>query len=100
MSNRMPTGSIHTEIDIDAPPAAVWAVLADGPAYPTWNPFVKSLEGELVEGKRISVNIQPPGKGVSTFTPVLLKGEQMLHTCRTSLGLSLTDDERRPPARS
>lgn len=81
----MPTGSISTEIDIDAPPEAVWAVLADGPAYPAWNPFVKKLEGELNAGQRITVHIQPPGKSVATFKPVLLKGKVLpkgsMHGC-------------------
>ena len=29
---------LTTKIDIEAAPEAVWAVLSDLPAYPSWNP--------------------------------------------------------------
>lgn len=38
---------IATEIEIDAPPARVWAVLVDTPHYPQWNPFIVAVRGEL-----------------------------------------------------
>jgi hypothetical protein len=40
------------EIDIDAPPETVWAVIADLSAWPTWNPDVRSmaLEGAVEPG--------------------------------------------------
>src|SRR3972149_2322813 len=31
---------IHTEIQINAAPESVWAVLIDFPSYPQWNPFI------------------------------------------------------------
>jgi uncharacterized protein YndB with AHSA1/START domain len=52
---------ISREIEIDAPPDAVWAVLADTGAYPEWNPFVRRLSGELREGERLEAEIAPPG---------------------------------------
>lgn len=61
--------SIETTIDIDASPAAVWAVLTDFAAYPEWNPFVQRIDGLPTDGKRLSVRIQPPeGRGM-TFKP-------------------------------
>jgi hypothetical protein len=63
---------IDTHIDIAAPPERVWALLADTPRWKEWNPFVRSFEGELREGARITVKIGPPGKGTTTFRPRLL----------------------------
>jgi hypothetical protein len=41
---------IRTEIEIAAPPATVWGVLVDLPAYGRWNPMVVAAEGELEPG--------------------------------------------------
>ena len=49
----------------------VWAVLADFEAYPAWNPFIRRAAGELREGQRIQVTIQPPGRGEFAFEPTL-----------------------------
>ncbi|MFO0615551.1 MAG: SRPBCC domain-containing protein [Polyangiaceae bacterium] len=42
-------------IDIDAEPSAVWALLTDAKAYPTWNSTVIAIEGEIAEGSRIAL---------------------------------------------
>lgn len=47
----------------------------DFQSYPEWNPFVKSIEGPLIEGENLSVTVQPPGKKSMSFTPVILKAE-------------------------
>ena len=41
--------------DIDAPPEAIWAVLADGAAYPSWDSGVLSVEGRIAKGEIITV---------------------------------------------
>jgi uncharacterized protein YndB with AHSA1/START domain len=61
----MSTAAISHEIEIDASPEAVWAVLVDTASYPEWNPFVRKLDGELREGARLEVRIAPPGGGAS-----------------------------------
>jgi hypothetical protein len=58
--------------EIDAPAETVWRELANTGAYPDWNPFVKSLRGELEEGARLRVEIQPPGGRSMTFKPTVL----------------------------
>lgn len=40
------TQSASAEIEIAAPPSAVWAVLTDYDRYPEWNPFVVNLSGD------------------------------------------------------
>ena len=63
---------LRREIDIDAPPAAVWAVLTDTHSYLEWNPFIPHLAGELREGAKLEVRIEPPGGRVMTFKPTVL----------------------------
>lgn len=68
--------SISTEIEIASPASAVWSELADGNAYPDWNPFVKQLSGDLVVGHTLNVTIQPEGKSPTDFTPEILVADQ------------------------
>ncbi|MGA8616670.1 MAG: SRPBCC domain-containing protein [Xanthobacteraceae bacterium] len=63
---------IETGIDIDAPPSRVWTVLTDFARMPTWNPFIKSISGNLTQGARLSVYIAPPGKSGMRFKPTVL----------------------------
>ncbi len=72
---QMPTREIRREIEIDAPPAAVWHVLTDTAAYPEWNPFVRQLKGELRTGATLDVRIAPPGALGMRFKPTVLAAE-------------------------
>jgi hypothetical protein len=67
---------IQTEIWIERPPAAVWQILTATDEYPSWNPFIRHLRGQLQPGSRIEVEIGPPGSGTITFRPVVLTVEQ------------------------
>lgn len=64
--------TIERSIDIDATPATVWSILTDLGAYPTWNPFMTELSGELAVGAKLEVHIAPPGARAMTFKPTLL----------------------------
>ncbi len=64
---------LHTEIQINAKPEVVWEILTDFDAYPEWNPFVVSLQGETVERARLETQIQPPGSRATTFKPTVTK---------------------------
>jgi hypothetical protein len=66
---------ISREIEIDASPEAVWAVLADTNAYPEWNPFVRRLEGDLTTGAKLEARIEAPGGRAMTFRPTVLAAE-------------------------
>jgi hypothetical protein len=62
---------LRREIEIDAPPERVWAVVTDFAAYPEWNPFIRRISGELREGARLEVRIEPPGARATTFKPTV-----------------------------
>ena len=63
---------LTTEISINALPEKVWAILIDFENYHQWNPFIKSIGGDVEIGKRITVRLEPPdGKGM-TFKPEVL----------------------------
>jgi hypothetical protein len=62
---------LRTEIEIDAPPERVWQVLTDFGAYPEWNPFIGSIEGEPSVGARLKVRIEPPGARGMTLRPTV-----------------------------
>ena len=60
---------LRAEIDIDADPDSVWAVLMDFETYPEWNPFIQPIEGSQAVGATLRLRIQPPdGRGM-TLTP-------------------------------
>jgi hypothetical protein len=60
---------IDTAVDIEANPKAVWQVLTDFSAYPDWNPFIRTIEGQPVQGARLSILIQPDGRKPMRFRP-------------------------------
>ena len=62
---------LHTEIDIEAPPTDVWAILTDLDAYADWNPFVVSSSGTVAVGERLSNRMQPPGGKAMNFSPTV-----------------------------
>lgn len=50
---------IESSIQIAAPSHQVWAILSDFPIYPEWNPFVREVRGEAVDGRSLSLLLQP-----------------------------------------
>jgi hypothetical protein len=63
---------LRTEIEIDAPPERVWSVLTDFARYHAWNPFITSVEGELVVGSTLTIRVTPPESSESKLRPKLL----------------------------
>lgn len=72
---------IYTDIEIKAPPHKVWAVLADIPQYPDWNPYHVKVEGKLKIGEELSVTIHKPNGIKLTIEP---------HVIQIILGKELT----------
>ncbi|MBU0910310.1 MAG: SRPBCC domain-containing protein [Proteobacteria bacterium] len=46
---------VRAEIDITAPAPSVWRVLTNFALYPEWNPFIRSVSGECINGGELSV---------------------------------------------
>jgi hypothetical protein len=63
---------IQTDIWIERPPADVWRILVATNEYPSWNPFLRHLRGELRPGSKIEVEIAPPDSRPMTFRPVVI----------------------------
>jgi hypothetical protein len=69
------SNAIDTEILIHATPARVWTVLMDFAAYPSWNPFILSIEGQAEPGETLRVTMHPPGSSAQTFKPKVLRAD-------------------------
>jgi len=65
--------AIETSLLIRAPAARVWSVLMDFDAYPSWNPFIRSLKGEKRIGGNLEAAIALPGQKPQTFRPVVIE---------------------------
>jgi hypothetical protein len=66
---------IKTEILINTTPEKVWNILTDFDKYPNWNPFIKSITGNVAVGNKIAARIEPPEANGMTFKPKILAFE-------------------------
>ena len=64
--------TISTVAEIDAPPARVWSVLVDLPAYREWNPFIVEASGRVAVGETLSLRMALPDRKPMTIKPRLL----------------------------
>ncbi len=71
--------TLRSEIDIGAGPDEVWSQLMDFEAWRTWNPFVRSIEGDPAVGSKLQVVIQPPGSRATRFRPLVVSHEPGKH---------------------
>ncbi len=42
---------LYTQVEINAPPAKVWAVWTDFAKFPEWNPFLPAVKGSIETGR-------------------------------------------------
>jgi hypothetical protein len=66
---------LNTHIEINASASKVWKILTDFDSYPQWNPFIRVVRGEVKQGARLEVQLQPPGGTPMTFRPKVLVAE-------------------------
>jgi hypothetical protein len=64
--------NISTVVEIEAPPARVWNVLVDLPAYREWNPFIVEAAGKVAAGETLSLRMALPGREPMSINPRLL----------------------------
>lgn len=60
---------LETWIDIDASAERIWQVLANVRDWQSWNTFIPTVEGDLVEGRSIRIKVVPPGLDPMVFKP-------------------------------
>ena len=66
---------LRSEIEIAAPAKRVWEILTGFAGFPEWNPFIRRARGNLVEGGRLEILMQPSGARGMTFSPTVLTVE-------------------------
>ena len=66
---------VEASIEIAAAPERVWSVVSDLQSFPSWNPFMTRASGQLREGSRLEITIEPPGGKPMTFKPRVLRVE-------------------------
>ncbi len=66
---------LHSRIEINASEERVWGILTDFASYPQWNPFIRSISGELKVGERLKVRLEPPDSRGITLRPKVLNAE-------------------------
>ena len=58
---------IRTQVDIAAGASLVWSVLTDFSRYPSWNPTIRGVEGDLERGATIQIAERAPVPGKPTL---------------------------------
>jgi hypothetical protein len=73
---------------IDASPAAIWAVLTDGPGWTSWDSAVARFEGTIAPGEKVTVYPEVnPGRGFPVKVVEFRPGERMTWRGGMPLGL-------------
>ena len=67
--------TVEAVTPVDAPVEQAWQVLSDTTAYGSWNPFVRRLDGPLVSGEHIEVDLQLAGRKLQKMKPRVVKVE-------------------------
>lgn len=72
LNNSIMAKEITSSIIINASPEKVWTVLTNFNDYPNWNPFIKSITGNVAVGNKIKARMEPPNARGMNFTPKVL----------------------------
>jgi hypothetical protein len=80
--------SFATSTTIRATPEAIWAVLTDAAAYPSWNTTVTRVEGQIAPGAKVTVHAKiSPGRAFPVTVAALEAPRRMVWSSGMPLGL-------------
>jgi hypothetical protein len=77
----------ESSVLIEAAPEAVWAVLADAARYPDWDSGVSGVDGDIVDGGRITVHLEASPRRAFSVLVALDPPRLMVWTGGLPLGL-------------
>ena len=80
--------TIEHRIGIQAPPEAIWEVLADVAKWRSWNPLYPRAEGVVRIGAQLDLDLALPGRKLQVIRPVILDWipNEQIHWRLTALG--------------
>lgn len=64
--------TMTSSVQIHAPPARVWSIVADVDHYGDWNPFFVKGHGELAVGASLDLEMAPVDASKQAFSPTVL----------------------------
>lgn len=64
---------VETEIVINSSIENIWNILTDFNQYPLWNPLIKNIKGNLVEGETLKIHVTLPNQMGMRFKPIITK---------------------------
>ncbi len=73
--------TIKTLVDISASPEVVWRVLTDFVAYPKWNPLLRAVQGDPVQGRRLKIRARLSRNNVYRFSARVIKAVPASELC-------------------
>ena len=80
--------SHQAEATIDAPPEAIWAILADAAGYADWDSGIVSIAGQIALGEQIKLtNEVNPGRAFALKVTEFAPNERMVWKGGVPLGL-------------
>lgn len=66
---------IHTRIEIQSSPQAIWDILTDIARYPEWNPFIPYAKGPVERDGMLSIKIKTPAHAPQAYRVKILNLE-------------------------
>ena len=75
------------EIEINATPEVVWAVLTNAASYPEWDPNMKSIEGTIGPGEKLVLHTTLTSRAFTVTVSELTPSSKMVWKSGMPIGL-------------
>ena len=72
---------------INASPMTIWAILTDADRFPTWEPNVERIDGQIALGEKITVHTRFSNRAFPVTVTEFSPGERMVWGSTMPLGL-------------